>query len=161
MLPVLQKEVVERRNWLSNEEIADYYAVSQCLPGVIAVSTSAFIGQKIKGRWGGAAACLGVVLPSFVIITLIAVFIQNFMEHEVVQRAFFGINVVVCALIAQVVINLWKSSIKNVFALAVYLVALLLAIVVKVPIVTLIVAAIAAGIAADAIKRRRAGEGNK
>jgi len=161
MLPILQKEVIGRRAWLSNEDIVDYYAVAQCLPGVIAVNTAAFVGHKLKGKPGAIAAVFGVVLPSFVIITVIAAFIQNFLEYEIVQRALFGINVIVCALIAQAVINLWKSAIKNIFGIAIYLTVLGLAIFTNIHIVALIAAALATGIAADALQRRKAKESGK
>ncbi len=78
MLPIIQREVVEKRGWASEEEIMDYYAIGQCTPGIIAVNTSTFIGYKRKGVLGGIAATLGFVFPSLVIITVIAAFLRNF-----------------------------------------------------------------------------------
>ena len=78
MLPILQREVVEKRGWASNEELMDYYAIGQCTPGVIAVNTATFIGLKNRGVLGGIVATLGVVFPSLLIITVIAAFISNF-----------------------------------------------------------------------------------
>ena len=75
MLPILQREIVEKNNWASDEELMDYYAIGQCTPGVIAVNTETFIGQKNKGILGGIMATLGVVTPSLIIITAIAAFI--------------------------------------------------------------------------------------
>ena len=82
MLPMLQKEVVERRGWATNEELMDYYAIGQCTPGIIAVNTATFIGNKTRGVVGGVVATLGVVFPSLVIITIIAAFISNFADLE-------------------------------------------------------------------------------
>ena len=82
MLPMLQQEVVDRRGWATNEELMDYYAIGQCTPGVIAVNTATFVGNKTKGTLGGIFATLGVVFPSLVIITIIAAFIRNFAELE-------------------------------------------------------------------------------
>ena len=161
MLPVIQKETVERRGWLRNEEVADYFAMAQCLPGIIGINTSVFVGHKVKGKAGGVAACLGLALPSFVFITLVAAALQNFLEYPVVQRALFGVQVVVCALIAQAVITLWKAAVKDILGLAIYIVTLALALFVNVPIVALVVASVGVGIAADAIKLRRTGEGEK
>ena len=86
MLPMLQKEVVEKRGWASEEELMDYYAIGQCTPGIIAVNTATFVGQKTAGIAGGIIATLGVVFPSLIIITIIAAFIQNFSDLAIVQN---------------------------------------------------------------------------
>lgn len=78
MLPILQREVVEKRHWATEEELMDYYAIGQCTPGIIAVNTATFVGQGLAGSIGGIVATLGVVFPSLIIITVIAAFIQNF-----------------------------------------------------------------------------------
>ena len=103
MLPALQREVVEKRRWATEEEVMDWYAIGQCTPGVIAVNTATFVGQKQAGVWGGIFATLGVVFPSLVIIMIIAAFIQNFAHLPAVQNAFAGIRVCVCVLILNAV----------------------------------------------------------
>ena len=103
MLPALQREVVEKRRWATDEEVMDWYAIGQCTPGVIAVNTATFVGQKQAGILGGIFATLGVVFPSLVIITIIAAFIQNFAHLPAVQSAFAGIRVCVCVLILNAV----------------------------------------------------------
>ena len=113
MLPMIQKEIVEKNKWATEEEVIDYYAVGQCTPGVIAVNTATFIGYKTKGILGGIVATLGVVFPSLVIIMIIAAFLQNFAEFIVVKHAFSGIRVAVVALILTSIIKLWKGSVKN------------------------------------------------
>lgn len=80
MLPILQREVVEDKKWVSNEEIVDYFAIGQCTPGIIAVNVATFVGKKRKGIAGGILATLGVVFPSLIIITVIAAVISNFMD---------------------------------------------------------------------------------
>ena len=87
----------------------DWYAIGQCTPGVIAVNTATFVGQKQAGVWGGIFATLGVVFPSLVIIMIIAAFIQNFAHLPAVQNAFAGIRVCVCVLILNAVVKLWKK----------------------------------------------------
>ena len=109
MLPILQREVVEKRQWVSDEELMDYYAIGQCTPGIIAVNTATFVGQKTRGIIGGIIATLGVVFPSLVIITVIAAFMQNFADLEIVKNAFAGIRICVCVLILNAVIKLLKS----------------------------------------------------
>lgn len=92
MLPFLQREIVEKQKWATNEEMADYYAIGQCTPGIIAVNTATFIGQKYKGILGGIIATLGVVFPSIVIISIIAAFFKNFSDITVIKNAFIGIR---------------------------------------------------------------------
>ena len=99
MLPMLQREIVERKGWATEEEMADYYAIGQCTPGIIAVNTATFIGNKQKGTLGGIVATLGVVLPSLVIITLLAGVIEYYSALTWVKNAFAGIRVCVCVLI--------------------------------------------------------------
>ena len=113
MLPALQREVVDKRKWASDEEVMDWYAIGQCTPGVIAVNTATFVGQKQAGVIGGIFATLGVVFPSLVIITIIAAFIQNFAHLAAVQKAFAGIRVCVCVLILNAVVKLWKKSVVD------------------------------------------------
>ena len=121
MLPMLQREVVEKRGWASEEELMDYYAIGQCTPGIIAVNTATFVGQRTAGIAGGIIATLGVVFPSLIIITVIAAFIQNFSDLAIVQNAFAGIRVCVCVLIFNAVVKLWKKSVIDKPTLAVFL----------------------------------------
>ena len=113
MLPILQREVVEKRNWATEEEVMDYYAVGQCTPGIIAVNVATFIGQKLRGVSGGIVATLGIVFPSLVIISILAGLIQNFAHIPVVMNAFAGIQVCVCVLIFNAVRKLLKKSVVD------------------------------------------------
>ena len=113
MLPALQREVVEKRRWATEEEVMDWYAIGQCTPGVIAVNTATFVGQKQAGIWGGIFATLGVVFPSLVIIMIIAAFIQNFAHLPAVQNAFAGIRVCVCVLIFNAIKKLAKGALVD------------------------------------------------
>ena len=119
MLPILQREVVEDRLWATEEELMDYYAIGQCTPGIIAVNTATFIGQKRKGTIGGIVATLGIVFPSLVIISILASLITNFSSVAWVQNAFAGIQVCVCVLIFNAVVKLLKKSVidKRTFAI--------------------------------------------
>ena len=93
MLPILQRELVDTRHWATEEELADYFAIGQCTPGIIAVNTATFIGHKRKGIPGGIVATLGVVFPSLIIITILAGLITTFADLPFVQNAFAGIRV--------------------------------------------------------------------
>ena len=113
MLPILQREVVEKKGWATEEELMDYFAIGQCTPGIIAVNTGTFIGQKLKGVWGGIFASLGVVFPSVVIIALLAGVIEAFSHIAWVQHAFGGIRICVCVLILNAVVKLLKKAVVD------------------------------------------------
>ena len=114
MLPILQREVVDNKGWATEEELMDYFAIGQCTPGIIAVNTATFIGQKNKGIAGGILATLGVVFPSLVIISLLAGVITTFSHLAWVQHAFGGIRVCVCILILNAVGKLLKKAVIDV-----------------------------------------------
>ncbi len=126
MIPMLEREIVDRHGWATSEELMDYYAVGQCTPGVIAVNTATFIGYKIAGNLGGVVATLGVVFPSFVIISVIAGIIQNFADIPAVKSAFAAIRVCVCVLIFNSVLKLWKGAVKDKAALVLCLLVFVL-----------------------------------
>ena len=125
MLPILRREVVEARAWCTDEELTDYYAVGQCTPGIIAVNTATFIGSKLGGIPGGIFATLSLVLPSFLIILLIAAVLQNFADLAVVKNAFAGIRVAVTALVLNAVLKLLKGSVVDKITLVIFVAALL------------------------------------
>ncbi len=155
MLPALQREVVDKRRWASDEEIMDWYAIGQCTPGVIAVNTATFVGQKQAGVLGGIVATLGVVFPSLVIITIIAAFIQNFAHLPVVQKAFSGIRVCVCVLILNAVVKLWKKSVVDRKTLIVFLAVFAGSVFLDISPVLYVVAAAAAGIVIKELGARK------
>ena len=121
MLPMLQREVVESKAWCTEEELTDYYAIVQCTPGIIAVNTATFVGQKQAGTAGGIVATLGMVFPSLVIIVAIAALLSNFAEIPAVQNAFAGIRVCVCVLIINAVVKLWKKTVIDPCTLVIFL----------------------------------------
>lgn len=128
LLPLLEKEIVEKNGWATKEEITDYYAVGQCTPGVISVNVSTFIGFKLKGILGGIISTLGFVTPSIIIIILIATVMQNFMEYEIVQHAFNGINICVVVLILKAVLSMFKKNVIDTYTLLMFIAVLLLTI---------------------------------
>ncbi len=128
MLPILQREVVEKKGWCTEEELADYFAIGQCTPGVIAVNTATFVGAKRKGTLGGIVATLGMIFPSVVIITLIAAFLKSFAHIPAVGHAFAGVRAAVVALIASSVLKLGKTTVKNLPAACIFAAVLLLSV---------------------------------
>lgn len=127
MLPILQRELVEKRGWATEEQLSDYFAIGQCTPGIIAVNTATFVGHSRRGRTGGVAATLGLVFPSLVIIMLIAAFLQNFAHLPVVIHAFNGVRACVCALILSSVLKLRKNTVVDRPTAVLFAVVLLLA----------------------------------
>ncbi len=127
MLPILQRELVEDKKWATETELADYYAVGQCTPGIIAVNTATFVGRSQAGIAGGVIATLGLVFPSLVIIMVIAAFLQNFMHLEFVIHAFNGVRAGVVALILSSVIKLFKNAVMDWPTRVIYAVVLILA----------------------------------
>ena len=152
MLPMLQKEVVEKHHWATDEEIMDYYAVGQCTPGVIFVNTATFIGYARKGILGGIVATLGVVFPSIVIISIIASILQNFAEIEIVQHALHGIRIAVCILILNATIKLFKTGVKDLTGIILFVVALVLTYASIVPTIVIVICSAALGIILSLLK---------
>ena len=124
MLPILKKEVVENKKWISENEMLDYYALSQCMPGIISINTSIFIGFKCNGILGGIFSALGAVAPSILLILAICLFMQNFMDYEVVQTAFKGIRIVVSALILNATYSLFKIGVIDMTTLGIFVASL-------------------------------------
>lgn len=155
MLPIIQREIVEKRGWATPEEVTDYYAIGQCTPGVIAANFSTFIGYKRKGIAGGILATLGFVTPSILIIMAIAAFLQSFADMPVVKDAFAGIRVCVAVLIFTAFLKLLKGSVVDKLTGVACAVIFVLAAIFGVSPVILIVAAGVFGLAARALGRRK------
>jgi chromate transporter len=123
MIPVVERELINKRGWIDMNEVMDYYTVAQITPGIIAVNLSTFVGCKRKGPLGGVLATVGFVLPGICFITVIALFLANFADLPAVQHAFTGIRVAVCALIVDTVIKLIKGIFKDKKAVVMYIIA--------------------------------------
>ncbi len=159
MLPILQREIVEKRRWATDEELSDYYAVGQCTPGIIAVNTATFIGYKYKGWLGGVIATLGVVFPSIVIITLIAAFLTNFADYPVVAHALAGINACVVALIASSVLRLGRTNLTDGVSAVIFVVVLALGFFVGVsPVILIVCAGVVGYVAYRLLKLSKGGD---
>jgi chromate transporter len=146
MIPILEREIVDKKGWATSEELMDYYAVGQCTPGVIAVNTATFIGQKLYGVLGGIVATLGIVFPSLIIISVIAGILTNFADIPAVQHAFAGIRVCVCVLIFNAVVKLWKKAVTDKASLALCLLVFVLSIFLDISPVFYVIICAAAGI---------------
>ncbi|MBR5218635.1 MAG: chromate transporter [Clostridia bacterium] len=157
MLPVIKREIVENKKWATETEVADYFTIGQCTPGVIAVNTATFIGCKQKGLLGGTVATIGVITPPFFIILIIAAFIQSFAEYQIVQDALWGIRIVVAALIINAFCKLTKKNIKDITGIIIFAVAFACSVFLSLPITLIVVAAAVTGITLKSILKRRNG----
>ena len=157
MLPILEREIVQNNKWATEEERVDYYAIGQCTPGIIAVNTATFIGQKKKGVLGGIAATLGVVFPSLIIIiTVLAGLITNFAHLAWVQNAFAGIQVCVCVLILNAVLKLLKKSVVDKRTAVIFALVLLGSMLLSVSPVWFVLLSVLSGIVLKALEGREA-----
>ena len=145
MMPMLQKELIEKKHWLSEEDLIDYYAIGQSTPGIIAVNVATFVGYRQAGVFGAIIATLGIISPSIIIITILAGTINSISEYPRVQAALKGINVAVAALLTTVIIKFAKKTIKNVWNVLYMLLAFVCIFWFKVPSFIIIVAAILLG----------------
>ncbi len=156
MLPLLQKEVAEKRDWATEDEILDYFAIGQCTPGIIFVNTATFVGYKRKGVWGAIFATAGSVFPSLIIIMIIAAVLNNFAQLPVVQHAFGAIRVVVGVLILNAVWGMWRKSVVNKICGVVAVAAFLLSAVLAVSPIWIVLGAGVLGLLSPMIKGGRA-----
>lgn len=155
MLPMLQSEIVNKKQWTTEEELLNYFAVGQCTPGIIAVNTATFVGHKRGKAVGAAAATLGVISPSIIIILLIAAFFGNISTLPMVQNALWGVRIAASALILNSIIKLWKAGVKNLFGICMFLFAFLTVGVFGITSVVVVIAAILIGNIFGIIRERR------
>lgn len=155
MMPMLQKELIDKRHWITEDELLDYYAVGQSTPGIVAVNVSTFVGYKQLGILGGVIATLGMITPSLVIIMILAKFINSISDYPYVQKALNGVNVAVAALLTSVVVNFSKKTIKKPINVVFMLVAFVIVFFLKVPSFYVIIAALVTGIIITAVKLKK------
>lgn len=159
MMPMMQKELIEKKHWITEEDLIDYYAVGQSTPGIVAVNVATFVGFRQVGIIGGIVATLGMVTPSLVIIMILAGFINSISDYPVAQKALRGINVAVAALMTSVIVKFAKKTIKNIVNAVFMLISFALVFFFKVPSFYIILCALAIGVALTAINLKKAQKG--
>jgi chromate transporter len=158
MLPIMEHEVCDKKKWVTEDELMDYYAIAQSTPGIIAVNVATFCGKKIAGTMGAILATIGVVTPSIIIITAIAKFIDIINQINWVRKALMGINVAVAANLTYTAYNFTKRSVKNVGGAILYLLAFVLIFFFKVRSVWIVLSAMSIGIVYYWIMKRKGGK---
>jgi chromate transporter len=111
MLPLLNKSVVEQKKWLTKDELVNYFALTQTIPGIIAANVATMAGYRVNKFWGALFSLLGMITPSIIIISLIAAFLQNFQDNVYVINTLNGINIAVIALLVNLIFTLKKNII--------------------------------------------------
>lgn len=155
MIPLIQREVVENKKWITDDDILEIVAIAESTPGPIAINSATFVGFKVAGVLGSVAATLGVVLPSFIIILCISFLLDRFSDIKAVQHAFFGIRAGVLALVIKALVTMYKKCPKNIFAYIVMGVAFVLSAIISINIFYVIILCAVFGLVTHLIKLRR------
>ena len=158
VVPLLERELVKKRGWISMDEVLDFYTIAQITPGVIIVNIATFIGHKRKGFFGGLIATIGLVLPGISLMLLISVFVNQFAEYALVQHALAGIRLAVCAIILDTTIRIAKGFYKNYRSVIICIAAFVLSAVFSVSPVFVV---LGAGLAGFLFSLRRTDAGGK
>ena len=155
MIPIIEKEVCEKRKWITEEEVLDIFAIAESTPGPIAINSATFIGYKISGVFGSFCATFGVVLPSFVIISIISLILRQFSDSLVVQYAFNGIRAGVLALLIKALVSMYKKCPKGLFSYIVMGASFILAAFTDINVIFVLIGCALAGIVNSLIIKRR------
>lgn len=158
MLPMIEKEIIDKHHWTTEDDVMNYYAIAQCTPGVIAVNVATFVGYFQKGVLGAIVCTLGVVTPSIIIISLIAGVLTSFSDLAVVQHALSGIRIAVCILMSTSIVKLFKKGIVDVYSGLIFAGVLLMAMLTNVSTVLLVIASGCLGLIFSLIKAKTGGK---
>jgi len=153
MLPMLEKEVVDKHKWCTLEELMDYYAVGQCTPGIIAVNTATFIGYKHRGVIGGLITTLGVISPSLIIITLISSLINNFADLPIVKAGLKGLGAGVCAILLPSLSKMGKKSLTSLLSVILAILSFCLIWLSNIPVYIIVLFGILCGLLLGGVKQ--------
>ena len=156
MMPMMQKELIDKKHWMTEEDLIDYYAVGQSTPGMIAVNVATFVGYNQLGILGGIVATLGMVSPSIIIITILAGLINSIDEYPMVQKALRGINVAVAALFTSVIVKFVKKTIKKPLHVLLMLISFTLVYFFKLQSFWIILTAILCGVVITSVSLKKA-----
>ena len=156
MIPLIQREAVEKHKWVTDEDILDIIAIAESTPGPIAINSATFVGYRAAGVLGSLCATLGVVLPSFITILLISFVLKEFQQVQVVQYAFTGIRAGVLALIVKALWGMYAKSKKNAVSYIVMAAAFILVAFFDVSALPVLAGCAVFGLVTGEVMRRRA-----
>ena len=157
MIPLIQSEVVDKNKWMEAQELLDVVAIAESTPGPIAINAATYVGYKVSGLKGAIAATLGVTIPSFTIITLIAMLFTNFSDNRYVQNAFWGIRIAVLALILKAVISMYKKCPKSIISYLIMAMCFAAVAILHINVLWAILASAVIGLVSQGIGRKKQG----
>ncbi|MBD5401742.1 chromate transporter [bacterium] len=155
ILPLLTSELVDKKKWITADELCEFYALGASLPGIIAANTAIFTGRKLLGRTGAIAAITGIITPAFLAIVLLASILSEIVNKPTVQHIFWGVGIGVIVLLFLAVKEMWQKCVTDKFALCVYFVALTLALWGKIPLALIIIFSLISGIIYQKYENRK------
>ena len=161
ILPLLTSEIVEKKHWIKSDELCEFYALGASLPGIIAANTAIFTGRKLLGRKGAIAATIGIVLPSFLAIVLLASILSEIVDKPSVQHIFWGVGIGVITLLFLAVKEMWTKCVVDKFSICVYSVCLILAFTRIIPLSLIVILALVSGIIFQRIEDKKNLKNNK
>lgn len=159
MIPLIQKETVENKKWITDDDILEIMAIAESTPGPIAVNSATFVGYRVCGVFGALMSTIGVVLPSFIIISLISLILNQFQELRVVKYAFFGIRAGVLALLVKALWTMFKKCPKGIVPYTIAVAAFIISGILGVNVLIVIVGCAAAGLVASLINAKKSDGG--
>ncbi len=155
MIPLIQRETVEKHKWISDDDILEIIAIAESTPGPIAINSATFVGYKVAGVFGSFCATFGVVLPSYIIISIIALLLNEFQDIKAVQYAFFGIRAGVLALILKSFVTMFKKCEKAVVPYLLLAAAFLIGTLTDISVVFVIIGCAVLGLATSLLSQRK------
>lgn len=158
MIPIIEKEICEKHKWLKGEEILDIFAIAESTPGPIAINSATFVGYRVAGFFGAFCATFGVVLPSFIVISLISLVLKEFSEYKAVKYAFLGIRAGVLALVIKALVSMYKKAPKGLFSYILMGGALVISAFTEINIIYVIVTCAVIGLIYSTVLRKRGKE---
>lgn len=161
ILPLLTSEIVEKKHWITSDELCEFYALGASLPGIIAANTAIFTGRKLLGRKGAIAATIGIVLPSFLAIVLLASILSEIVDKPSVQHIFWGVGIGVITLLFLAVKEMWTKCVVDKFSICIYSVCLILAFTRVIPLSLIVILALVSGIIFQRIEDKKSLKNNK
>jgi chromate transporter len=158
ILPILQSELCTKRDWLRVDDIVEYYALSQSLPGVIAINTTIFVGYKLRGKTGALISVIGLIFPAFWAIVCLSSILSKLTSNSIVQGIFWGVDISVLVLVISSVREMWSKAIKDRAGIVIFLVALAVMLSCDISPAFVIIGSIFCGIIYKSILRKKEGE---
>lgn len=155
ILPLLTSELVDKKGWITSDELCEYYALSSSLPGIIAVNTAIFTGRRLLGTKGAIAAITGVTLPAFMAIILLASILEELINFESINFIFWGVGIGVIALLFFAVREMWNKCVNDKFTSIIFIICLALALSGKISPAIIIILALVIGISTEFVKNMR------